>query len=142
MTPELVLFGHDVVQVASAIELALRVHRRNGHAPDDRLRGLAAKVATAAPLVAVCLPALLDVAGPQAAAAVRAEASGTAASATASRSVSLASSEAARLAGVSGQAIRAACISGRLVARKSQITGEWQIDPADLAGWMEARNAA
>ena len=75
--PELVLRGPEVAQVAAALELALRTRRRNGHAPGGELRQVAAKVALAVPLVAACLPALLDAAGPEAAAIVRAQVNGT-----------------------------------------------------------------
>ncbi len=105
------------------------------------MRADAARVALTVPLVAVCMPALLDAAGPQTAAAVRALANGTAASSAAVRPARLASSEAARVASTSGQAIRAACASGRLTATKSRTTGQWLIDPGDLQKWMESRAA-
>ncbi len=142
MVPELLLRGPDVGQVAAALELTLRFHRRNGHAPGGELHQVAAKVAHAVPLVAACLPALLDAAGPEAAATVRAKVNGTAGSATDMRPAPLASSDAARLAGISGRAVRAACASGRLTAAKSRITGEWLIDSGDLREWTEARHAA
>ena len=140
--PELVLRGPEVAQVAAALELALRTRRRNGHAPGGELRQLAAQVAVAVPLVAACLPALMAAAGPEAAAIVRAKVNGTAGSAAGMRPAPLASSDAARLAGVSGRAVRAACASGRLAATKSRITGKWLIDPGDLRKWTETRHAA
>jgi hypothetical protein len=142
MDPELLLRGPDVGQVAAALELALRTHRRNGHPPGNQLRDVAAKVAQAVPLVAACLPALLDAAGPEAAAAVRAKVNGTAGSAAGVRSAPLASSQAARIACVSDRAVRAACASGRLAATKSRITGEWLIDPGGLREWTESRRVA
>ena len=138
--PELLLRGPDVGQVAAALELALRTYRRNGHPPGNQLREVAAKVAQAPP-VATCLPALLDAAGPEAAAAVRAKVNGTAGSATGMRPAPLASSQAAQVADVSDRAVRAACASGRLAATKNRITGGWLIDPRDLRKWMESRAA-
>jgi hypothetical protein len=142
MTPELLLCGPDVRQVAAALELALRTHRRNGHPPGNQLREVAAKVALAVPLVAACLPALLDAVGSEVAAAVRAQATGTVGSKTRARPTPLTASGASRAAGVSARAVRAAAQAGRLVARKNQVTGEWLISPADLAEWMEQRSAA
>jgi len=140
--PELVLCGPEAAQVAAALELALRTRRRNGHAPGEELRQVAAKVAQAVPLVAACLPALLDAAGPEVAAMVRAQARGSAGSVARPRPAPLGSWEASRLAGTSARAVRSAAQGGRLVARKNQVTGEWLISPADLAEWMEQRSAA
>ncbi len=140
--PELVLRGPEVRQVADALELMLRFHRRNGYTPPGgELRGVAVKIMQAIPLVAACLPALLDAAGPEAAAAARAEVIGTAGSAAGVRPAQLASSQAAQVADVSDRAVRAACASGRLAATKSRITGGWLIDPRDLHEWMERRAA-
>ncbi len=137
--PELTLTGAEVAQVAAALELAIRAHRRDGHAAGGELRQLAAKLAVAVPLMAVRLPELMTVAGPQAAATVRALASGTTASSPAPSPARLSSSEAARVASTSGQAIRAAAASGRLVAHKNQVTGQWSIDPQNLEKWMVSR---
>jgi Helix-turn-helix domain len=130
------------VRAAIALNAYLHVSRRNGQVPDEGVRQAAAELATAVPWAAVKLPSLLEAAGPQAAAAVKAHVGGSPASKTASRPVYLRTSEAADAAGVTGQAIRAACNSGRLVARKSTVIGEWQITPADLQEWMETRRAA
>jgi hypothetical protein len=89
------------------------------------------------------LPGVLHAAGPEAAAYARAQARSAAGTAACPRPVPLGCSEAARLAGISSRAIRAACASERrLAARKHPITGVWLIDPGDLARWMEARRAA
>ena len=94
------------------------------------------------------LPSLLDAAGPEVAAAVHIQARGVAGSAAGAGAARLASSvmlsaaEAAGKAGVSDRAVRAACTSGRLAARKSKVSGEWRITPADLQEWMEVRRAA
>jgi hypothetical protein len=143
-SPELVLRGPEVAQVAAALELALRTRRRNGHAPGGELRQLAAKVGQALPMVAACLPAILDAMGPEVAAMVNAQARGAAGSKTGARSAPLTCSEASGVVGVSARAVRSAAQAGRLVARKNEVTGEWLISPADLAGWMEnrSRNAA
>jgi hypothetical protein len=136
----LLLSGRSAEVAACALETALRDYRRNGRAPNEETRQLALALATAVPLVAAALPALLDAAGPQAAAAVKAEArrmaasrldpdgAGPAGSVTAALSVS----EAARIAGVSSQAIRAACADGRLPASKDQIRGTWLITAVAL----------
>jgi hypothetical protein len=131
----------SAARAAIALNDYLNVKRRNGQVPDEAVRQAAAELAVGVPWAAVKLPALLEAAGPQAAAAVKAHVSGSAASETASRPAFLQPSEAARAAGVSAQAIRAACASDRLTAKKSRITGEWLIDPDDLQEW-EARRAA
>jgi excisionase family DNA binding protein len=150
MAAELLLSGRSAEVAACALETALRDYRRNGRAPNEETRQLALALATAAPLVAVTLPALLDAAGPQAAAAVKAEARRTAASrldrygagSASSVTAALSASEAARIAGISGQAIRAACADGRLPASKDQIRGTWLITAAALDEWMGRRRAA
>ena len=133
--PEVLLSGPDVAQVAAALELALRARRRNGRAPDGELRQVAAKLAVAVPGVAVCLPALMDAAGPEVGAAVRAQVNGAAGNAACSRPAPLGCSEASRRAGVTDRAVRAAARSGRLAATKDRITGAWLIDPRDLQEW-------
>ncbi len=140
--PQVVLEGAEIAQVAFALEVALSGLRRNGRTPSAELRQVAAKIGAVVPLVAVCAPALLDAMGPQAAATVRAQASSTPASSAVVRPPRLTSSEAARVASTSGQAIRAAAAAGRLPATKDRITGQWLIDPGDLAGWMESRRNA
>ena len=141
----------DVAIVAAALDIALRVNARNGAPPSGRTRRIAAMLAAAVPSVAVKLPDLLDTAGPQARAAVKAQARreaasrvapGAAGSAGSDTAALLSSGSAARIAGVTGQAIRAACASGRLVAVKSEITGAWQITPAAIDEWMGRRDAA
>jgi hypothetical protein len=139
--PELRLSGAEVRAVAAALEVALSASRRNGRAPSAELRQAAAKAAAAVPLVALYLPALLDAAGPQAAATVRAQASRTAASPASVRPPRMGTSEAARIAGTSGQAVRAACASGRLAATKSSLTGQWEIQAGELRKWMDSRGA-
>jgi hypothetical protein len=140
--PGLHLDGPDVAQVAMALEMVLRNRRRSGYAPDAELRHLAAKVAVAAPLVVACLPALKDACGPEAAAYVKAQANRAAGSKTGPRPVPLGCSEASSAVGVSARAVRAAAQAGRLAAKKNRVTGEWLIDPADLAKWAEDRRAA
>jgi hypothetical protein len=138
----LLLSGRSAEVAACALETALRDYRRNGRAPNEETRQLAAALATAVPLVAAALPALLAAAGPEVAAAVKAKARDTAGSAAGARPVPLASSEAARIAGVTSRAVRAACAAGQLAGRKSRVTGAWMITPAALEKWRRARNAA
>ncbi len=140
--PEVTLSGAEVGQVAAALELTLSALRRNGRTPSAELSQVAVKVTLAIPLYAACLPALLDAAGPQASAAVRAKVSGMTASRAPVRPVFLGSSEAARVASTSGQAIRAAAAAGRLAATKDRTSGQWLIEPGDLQKWMESRRAA
>jgi len=54
----------------------------------------------------------------------------------------LSAAEAAGKAGVSDRAIRAACAREDLDARKSKVSGEWQIAPEALDKWMRRRRAA
>jgi len=146
----LLLSSRSAEVAACALETALRAYRRDGRAPNEETRQLAVALATAVPLTAVRLPALLAAAGSQAAAAVKAEARRIAASrldpdaagSASSLTAALSASEAARLAGVSSQAIRAAAAAGRLVARKDRITGAWLIDVVALDEWIGARRAA
>ncbi len=149
--PDLVgLTERQITYLACALDAPLLVGQRNGRAPGEELRQLAALIALAVPSAAVKLPSLLDAAGPQAAAAVKAQARRTAASRldpdgvgpASSVTATLSASEAARLAGVSSQAIRAACANDKLAACKSAVSGEWQIAPAALEEWMEERHAA
>jgi len=152
--PDVQLTEREAALVAVALEPTLYATfgrgSRNGLLPTAELCQLAAKLAAAVPEVAVKLPSLLDIAGPQARAAVRAEARRVAASrldqdgagAAGSVTALLSASEAARLAGVSSQAIRAAAAAGRLAARKDRVTGVWLIDATALAVWEEARRAA
>ena len=129
--PGVLLSQRHAKRAAVALEMALNVYRRNGQAPDGDTREAAALLAAADPLTAVKLPLLLAAAGPQAAAAVKAEARRIAASGldpdaagpASSLTAGLSASEAARLAGVSSQAIRAAAAAGRLAASKDRITG-------------------
>jgi hypothetical protein len=146
----LLLSGRSAEVAACALETALRDYRRNGRAPNSETRQLAVALAAAVPLMAVRLPLLLAAAGPQAAAAVKAEARRIAASrvdpdgagSASSATAALSASEAARIVGLSSQAIRAAAAAGRLAARKDRITGAWLIDATALDEWMGARNAA
>jgi hypothetical protein len=146
----LLLSGRSAEVAACALETALRAYRRDGRAPNDETRQLAVALATAVPLMAVRLPLLLIAAGSQVAAAVKAEARRIAASGldpdgagpAISFPAALSASEAARLAGVSSQAIRAAAAAGRLAASKDRITGAWVITASALDEWMGARSAA
>jgi hypothetical protein len=140
--PDVLLSEPSAVWAAIALNAYLHVFRRNGQVPDEGPRQAAAELATGVPWAAVKLPSLLEAAGPQAVAAVKAHVSGSPASKTASSPAFLRSSEAADAAGVTGQAIRAACNSRSLTARKSKVSGEWQITLADLQEWMEKRRAA
>ena len=144
------LTERQMTYLALALDVSLFAARRDEGAAGEELRQLTARIALAVPAAAVKLPTLLDAAGPQAAAAVRAQARGRAASRldrdgagpTSSVTAALSASEAARLAGVSSQAIRAAAAAGRLAARKNRITGAWAITASALDDWLEGRNAA
>lgn len=151
------LTERQVTYLACALDASLCASQRNGGTPGEELRQLAALIALAVPCAVVNppgvvkLPSLLDTAGPQVTAAVKAKArrmlasrfdpegAGSASSITAT----LSASEAARLAGVSPQAIRAAAArGGSLVASKSKVTGEWRIAPEALEEWMKGRRNA
>ena len=142
------LSDHTVEEAAKGLNDKLRTYDRNGQPPGKALRQAAAEIAAAAPLTAVDLPWLLAIAGPEVAAAVRAQARAAAGSATGADaallapSVMLSATEAARMAGVSDRAVRAACAQDRLAASKSKVSGEWQIAPAALDEWMGRRRAA
>jgi hypothetical protein len=140
--PELHLSGAEVRAVAEDLELSLRFGRLNGGSLRAEQRTLAAKIGAAVPLVAITLPGVLNAMGPQASAAVRAQVSAMTASRTGIRPAFLGSSEAARRASTSGQAIRGACAAGRLAATKDGVTGAWRITATDLVRWMGERNAA
>jgi len=142
------LSDQAVEQAVLALNDKLRTYDRNGQPPGKALRQAAAEIAAAVPLTAVHLPWLLDAAGPEVEAAVRAQDSGTAGSAAGAGAESLTSSamlsatEAARMAGVSDRAVRAACAEDRLAASKSKVSGKWQIAPAALEHWRRTRSAA
>jgi hypothetical protein len=144
------LTERQVTYVACALDASLFAARRDEGAPGLELRQLAAGIALAVPSAAVKLPSLLDTAGPQATAAVKAEARRTAArrldrdgaGSASSVTAALSASEAARLAGVSSQAIRAAAAAGRLAASKDRVTGAWAITASALDDWRDGRNAA
>lgn len=109
--PDLQLPEEDAGVVALALDVALRANARNGVRAGARTRRVAAILAAAVPEIAVRLPDLLDAAGPQAAATVKAEARRLAASKVAGRAGSntaalLSSGSAARIADVTGQPIR------------------------------------
>jgi hypothetical protein len=149
--PDLVgLTERQITYLACALDAPLLVGQRNGRAPGEELRQLAALIALAVPSAAVKLPSLLDAAGPQAAAAVKSEARRMATSRldpgagepASSITATLSAGEAARLVGVSSQAIRAAAAVGRLAASKDRITGAWAITASALDDWREGRNAA
>ena len=135
-------------KAAMGLERALELARANYQPPDEDVRETAALFAAAVPLTAVNLPLLLLAAGPQVARAVKVEARRLAASRLDPGGAGPASSvltvrEAARIAGVSCQAIRAAAAADRFAgARKDPVTGVWQIPAAALEVWMEERNAA
>jgi Helix-turn-helix domain len=129
---------------------------RDAHVP-TAMRQLAVKAALDVDGAAAAArsPALLRAIGPQAAGAAKVQAARIAASTDDGTALSrarselpmpagclLPASEAARIAGVSAQAIRAACASTRLAAAKDKITGQWRISRPDLAEWMEGRRAA
>jgi hypothetical protein len=137
-----------VEEAARALNSQLRTWDCNGKPPDKRRRQAAAEIATAVPLIAADLPWLLRAGGPEVEAAVRAQASGTVGSAAGAGveglapSVMLSATEAARMAGVSDRAVRAACAEDRLAASKSKVSGEWRIAPAALEHWRRTRSAA
>jgi hypothetical protein len=152
---DLLLSGSQPELVAWLLEKLFREAGQRGVVIPAELRRLAAETALAAAPSAVRMPMLLRAIGPQEAAAVKVQVARLAASADdgteqdRARSElllpagsSLPASEAARIAGVSVQAIRAACVSARLSAAKDKITGQWRISRPDLAEWMEGRRAA
>ncbi len=128
--------------IAKLLEASLRTGRRDGLAPGGEMSELAAELARQVPGLVARLPGVLHAAGPEAAAYARAQARSEAGSAACPRPAPLGVSEASSAAGVSARAVRAAAQAGRLTASKDRITGQWRIDPGDLAGWMGARNAA
>lgn len=150
------LTERQVNYLALALDASLFAAPRNGGVPRDDLRQLATRIALAVPCAVVKpsgevrLPSLLDTAGPQVTAAVKAKARRMFASrfdsegarSASSVTATLSASEAARLVGVSSQAIRAACATKRLAASKDRITGAWQITASALDEWQEARHAA
>lgn len=141
---DLLLSSRNVELAACVLEKLLRC---DGGAPNDDIRQLAAALAIAVPLRAARLPELLAAIGPQAAAAVKAQARRMAASrfddasagSASSVTVTLSVSEAAQIAGVSRQAIRAAAAADRLVATKD-LTGAWRITTSALHEWLEERH--
>jgi hypothetical protein len=142
------LTGQQAELVAYALERLFRLAAHDGITViDAEFRQVAALVAIAAAPTAIRFPALLRTIGPQAAAQVKVQAARAAASADdpsgtgGPLSGALPAAEAARTAGVSAQAIRAACASRRLTATKNRINGEWRITRPDLAEWMEGRRA-
>jgi hypothetical protein len=144
------LTERQITYLGCALDASLFAARRDEGVAGEELRQLAARIALAVPAAAVKLPSLLDAAGPQVAAAVKAQARRTGASRldgdgagpASSGTATLSTSEAARLACVSPQAIRAAAAAGRLVASKDRITGAWAIGVTALGDWSEGRNAA
>jgi len=142
------LSDQAVEEAAKALNAQLRTYKCNGRPPGKRGRQAAAEIAAAVPLTAVNLPWLLDAAGPEVAAAFRAQASDAAGSVACADallrapSVMLSATEAAGKAGVSNRAVRAACANDRLAASKSRVNGEWQIAPEALDHWMGRRRAA
>jgi hypothetical protein len=64
--PDVLLPERHAKRVAIALEMALNVYRPNGQATDLDTREAAVLLATAVPLTAVRLPALLAAAGPRA----------------------------------------------------------------------------
>lgn len=70
--PDVLLSERHAERAAVFLEMARNVYCRNGQAPDDDMRSLAAQLATGVQLAAVKLPAVL--AGLQAATAAKAEA--------------------------------------------------------------------
>jgi excisionase family DNA binding protein len=137
--PDLLLSGEQAETVALVLEYALRTARRNG-APAGRLRDLADVTAVAVPMLAARLPEVLRAAGPETAAAVKAQAARAAGNGQAPETAWLGASEAARVADVDARTVRAAAAAGRLAASKDRVTGEWRITAADLDRWMEARS--
>jgi hypothetical protein len=137
-------------EAAKALNGQLRTYKHNGKWPPDMvLRQAAAEYAAAVPWTAADLDWLLAAAGPEVAAAVRAEVGAVAGSAACAGaagrapSVLLSVTEAAAKAGVSDRAIRAACAAkDKLAASKSRVSGEWRITPEALDEWMRRRRRA
>ena len=143
------LSDRAVEEAAKALNVKLGLYDRSHLLPNKRECQAATEIASAVPLTAVGLDCLLKAAGPEVAAAVRAEARAVAGSAAcagaASRapSVVLSATEAAAEAGVSDRAIRAACSAkDKLAASKSRVSGEWRITPEALDEWMMRRRRA
>jgi len=135
-------------KAAMALERSLELCRMNHQPPDGDLRETAALLAAAVPLTAVNLPLLLRAAGPQVERTVKIQARRMAASRLdcdaagqpGSVTATLTTQEAARIAGVTGQAIRAAAKADRFAgARKDAVTGVWRIPVAALEEWTEER---
>jgi len=135
-------------KAAIALERSLELSRMNHQPPDADVCETAALLAVAVPLTAKNLPLLLLAAGPQTARAVKVQARRMAASGLdcgaaaqpGSVAATLTTREAARIAGVTGQAIRAAAKAGRFAgARKDAVTGVWRIPAAALEEWTEER---
>jgi hypothetical protein len=125
--PDLQLPEEDAGVVALALDVALRANARNGVRAGAWTRRFAAMVAAAVPEIAVRLPDLLNAAGPQAAARVKAEARRLAASRVAS--------------GVAGWAgsNTAALLSSGSAARIADVTGQAIRQPAPPGGWWRSR---
>jgi hypothetical protein len=138
------LSDRAVEEAAKALNVKLRLYDHH-LPPNKRECQAAAEIAAAVPLTAAGLNWLLAAAGPEVAAAVRAQARATAGSAVGAKappwapSVMLSATEAAGR--VSDRAIRAACVSRshRLAASKSRVSGEWRIAPEALDEWMRRR---
>jgi len=146
--PDVRLEERHARKAAQALERGLELSRINHQPPDEDVRETATLLAVAVPLTAVRLPLPLLAVGPQVARAVKVEARRLAASRVDAGGAGPASSvltvrEAARVAGVTCQAIRAAAAADRFVGeRKDPVTGVWRIPAAALEVWMEERNVA
>jgi len=136
---QMLLSGRQPELLAWLIEYAFRSadHRDSAGA---ELRQLATQAALTEPAAAVRMTALMRAIGPEAAAAVRAQAARMRGSEQDVGRLPLTSSEAAGLSRVTDRAVRQACIDGRLAGRKDKNTGRWLISRGALAEW-EARRA-
>lgn len=132
----------EVVVVARLIEAAARTgEERNGSAaPDAQLAVLAARVVQAVPDVAAVLPKLRKVASASPRRPATVNGSKIDVQPPGQPDLWLRSEQAARLAGVTPRAIRAACAEDRLPGRKGP-EGGWLVRRSSVDEWRRKRVA-
>jgi Helix-turn-helix domain len=132
----------EVELVARLIESAVRTGRqRDGSAaPSMQLAMLAARVAEAVPGIAATLPVLREVASASLRRSVAVSGSRIDVQPSGQPDSWLRPEQAARLAGVTPRAIRAACAEGRLPGRKSP-AGGWLVRRSSVEEWRRKRAA-
>jgi hypothetical protein len=147
---ELLVTPRELAALVLLAESGLRRYRRDGGAPGRDTRAACVWLALSAPELAARCPWLLDAAGPEVAAAVRAAAA-TAAGVTAEAPGASqppawdadsiwTTGEVANMTGLSSHGVRAACRRGRLAAGKDA-AGEWQVTLAAVQQWRGTRAA-